>query len=51
MYKTVETENCWCDYGGDEPEGEIVEVVEEKEAEKATKAIEATEAAEAGEQE
>ena len=51
IYKTVETENCWCGYGGEEPEDEIVEAAKEKEAEKAAEAVEAVEAAEAGEQE
>ena len=48
MYKTVETENCWCGYGGEAPEGEIVEAAGAKEA---GKEAEAVEAAEAGEQE
>ena len=49
MYKTVETENYWSSYGGEKPEGEIVEAVEEKEAEKAAKAVEAAEAKKVGE--
>jgi len=28
MYKTIETENCWCSDGGEEPEGDIVEATE-----------------------
>jgi len=51
MYKTVETENCWCSYGGEEPDVEMVEAAEAKEAEKAAKVVEATEAAEAKEKE
>lgn len=51
MYKKVETENCWCSYGGEEPEGETVDAAEAKEAEKAAEAIEVAKAAEAGEKE
>lgn len=51
MYKIVEIENCWCGYGGEELEGEIVEAAEEKEVEKAVEAVEAEDAAKVGEQE
>lgn len=30
MYKTVKTGNSWCGFGGEEPEGEIVEAAEQK---------------------
>lgn len=51
MYKPIETKNYWCGYGGEEPEGEIVEAAQATEAKKEVEVVEVAEAAEEGEQE